>query len=250
MLILDVYHVSKAFGGLQALQDVNLKVEEGTIHSLIGPNGAGKSTLLNVLTGMLKPDHGSVVFSGKPLQDVSPHAINQLGIARVFQTPAIFPELSLLENVTIPALAARDGEFRANLMETPQHLGPIRELAEEKLCEVGLEHLMNTEARFLSRGDKRRLELALCLAHQPKLLLLDEPTAGMSRHETEKTIELLRKISQKGMTKVIVEHDMNVVFSLSDTITVLAQGQVIAEGGPDEVRGHPKVVEAYLGEAH
>ena len=135
-------------------------------------------------------------------------------------------------------------------METPQHLGPIRELAEEKLCEVGLEHLMQTEARFLSRGDKRRLELALCLAHQPKLLLLDEPTAGMSRHETEKTIELLRKISQKGMTKVIVEHDMNVVFSLSDTITVLAQGQVIAEGGPDEVRGHPKVVEAYLGEAH
>ncbi len=246
--ILDVSRVSKSFGGLRALQDVNLQVMEGSIHSLIGPNGAGKSTLLNVMTGLLQPDEGTITFDGRTLQNVTPHEINQYGIAKVFQTPAIFPEMTLLENTLIPAFARRDGSFRANLFETPEHAHEVYEQAEEALAEVGLQDHMKQEARYLSRGDKRRLELAICLVQKPKLLLLDEPTAGMARHETESTIQLLKQISSKGMTKVIVEHDMSVVFSLSDRITVLAQGQIIAEGGPDEVRGNPKVIEAYLGE--
>jgi branched-chain amino acid transport system ATP-binding protein len=179
-----------------------------------------------------------------------PYEINQRGMARVFQTPEIFPEMTLTENVAIAALAERDGSFARNFLQHPRELRSVRETAEVMLGDVGLQDKRDVEARHLARGDKRRLELAICLAHRPRLLLLDEPTAGMSHHDTHSTAELLRRIARESMTKLIIEHDMDVVFSLSDRITVLHQGGVLAEGTPDEIRGNAAVQEAYLGGAH
>lgn len=247
MGLLEVRTLNKRFGGLTAVNDVDLTVESGTVHSIIGPNGAGKSTLLNMLTGNLAPDRGTVVFGERSLVGLKPFQINQLGVARVFQSPEIFPSLTLLDNVTIAALAARDGSFRLNFLQRPSRRAEVVEAAEQALADVGLLELRHAEAVHLSRGDKRRLELAICLAHQPRLLLLDEPTAGMSQKETHSTIELLRKMADNGMTKVIIEHDMKVVFALSDRITVLHQGKVIADGPPGEIRENEAVHDAYLG---
>lgn len=247
MALLEVRGLRKRFGGLVATNDVDLTVREGTAHSIIGPNGAGKSTLLNLLIGRLAPDSGTISFAGTSLVGRPPHQINQLGVARVFQTPSVFPDMTLVDNVTIAALAARDGCFRFNLLQHPTKRADAVAAAEESLMEVGLDGIAASHAAELSHGDKRRLELAICLAHQPRLLLLDEPTQGMSQSETHATVELLRSLLKKGMTKVIIEHDMKVVFSLSDEITVLHQGAVIASGEPDAVRADEAVLEAYLG---
>jgi ABC-type branched-chain amino acid transport systems, ATPase component len=249
-VVLHVADVHKNFGGLHALADIDLQVEEGKTHAIIGPNGAGKSTLLNVIIGRLPPSSGAVIFDGTVLTGKKPHEINQLGVARVFQTPEIFADLSVLQNVMTPAFAKRDGAFRINMLRGVDSEHAIREEAEHMLEDVGLLQRRNVHAGALSRGDKRRLELAMCLIQKPRLLLLDEPTAGMSRHDTNTTIELLKKIKARGMTKVIIEHDMHVVFSLADKISVLAGGRIIAEGLPDQVRGDPRVQEAYLGGAH
>ncbi len=247
MSILSVKNVNKRFGGLKALNEVNLEVEEGTVHAIIGPNGAGKSTLLNCFVGRLIPDTGSVEFNGVSLVGMQPHEINQVGVSRVFQTPEIFSDLSLLENVIIPSLARRDGAFRVNAWSSVEDEKEIEIQALETLEDVGLIDSAYIVASQLSRGDKRRLELAMGLIQHPRLLLLDEPTAGMARHDTNRTIELLQKIKERGMTKVIIEHDMHVVFSLADTISVLAQGEIIVTGPPEEIRGNPIVKEAYLG---
>lgn len=248
--ILSVSDVNKHFGGLHALRDVNLNVEEGTVHAIIGPNGAGKSTLLNCFVGRLIPDTGSVVFNGRSLIGLKPYQINQTGVSRVFQTPEIFSDLTVFENVMIACFAKRDGAFELNALSRSRDQKDIIEQAETMLADVGLLEKREWHAASMSRGDKRRLEMAMCLAQDPKLLLLDEPTAGMSRADTNNTIDLLKSIrAKKNITKVIIEHDMHVVFSLASKISVLAQGTVIAEDEPENIKGNPKVKEAYLGEA-
>lgn len=249
MGILEVNNVNKAFGGLKALNEVNLSVEEGTVHAIIGPNGAGKSTLLNCFVGRLIPDTGSVTFNGTSLLGLKPHQINQVGVSRVFQTPEIFTELTIIENVMIPAFAKYDGDFRINAWQSVISRGEIRDKAESVLSDVGLIDFKDDLVANMSRGDKRRLEMAMCLVQDPKLLLLDEPTAGMSRADTNNTVDLLQRVGTH-ITKIVIEHDMHVVFSLADYITVLAQGTPIAGGKPEDIKGNPKVQEAYLGGTH
>jgi len=251
MGILEVKGINKRFGGLQALGDVNLSIQENTVHAIIGPNGAGKSTLLNVLVGKLIPDTGSVMFDGQSVLGRKPHEINQMGISRVFQTPEIFADLTVLENVLIPCFAKRDGSFRMHAFETVANEASVNETAEQMLADVNMLEKRRMHAGSLSRGDKRRLEMAMCLVQQPRLLLLDEPTAGMARADTNNTIDLLKEINEKrDITMAIIEHDMHVVFSLAERITVLAQGTPLVEDTPENIKGHPKVREAYLGEAH
>lgn len=251
MGILEVQNVNKSFGGLKALQNVNLSVEEGTIHAIIGPNGAGKSTLLNCFVGKLIPDTGTVTFDGQSLLGKKPHEINQTGVSRVFQTPEIFTDLTVFENVMIPCFAKRDGAFELNAWSSVQGQQDMKEKAEQMLIDVDMIDKREMIASSMSRGDKRRLEMAMCLAQDPKLLLLDEPTAGMARADTNNTIELLAQIQdRRHITMAVIEHDMHVVFSLAQRISVLAQGTVIVEELPENIKGHPKVQEAYLGTAN
>jgi branched-chain amino acid transport system ATP-binding protein len=250
MSILEVKGVNKRFGGLQALGDVNLSVKAKSVHAIIGPNGAGKSTLLNCLVGKLIPDTGSVMFDGQSVLGRKPHEINQMGISRVCQTPEIFADLSVKENVLIACFAKRDGAFRMHAWESTSAETDINAQAEEILGDVNMLDKMEVLAGSLSRGDKRRLEIAMCLSQKPRLLLLDEPTAGMARADTNNTIDLLKQIhNDRDITIAIIEHDMHVVFSLAQRITVLAQGTPLVEDTPDNIKGHPKVREAYLGES-
>ncbi len=251
MGILEVKGVNKNFGGLKALDDVNLDIEEGTVHAIIGPNGAGKSTLLNTLIAKLVPDTGTITFNGRSLLGLKAHEINQIGVCRVFQTPEIFPDLTVLDNVMIPTYAKQQGAFKLNPFAAVSKDSEILDRAHAVLDDVGLTSRKDFESGSLSRGDKRRLELAMAIAQDPKLLLLDEPTAGMSRADTNNTIALLKEISEsRGITKVVIEHDMHVVFSLADKISVMAQGHVIVHGKPEDIKGNPKVQDAYLGGAH
>ena len=249
MGILEVKGVGKRFGGLQALGDVNLSVQENTVHAIIGPNGAGKSTLLNCFVGKLIPDTGSVMFDGQSLLGRTPYDITQMGVSRVFQTPEIFGDLDVMENMMIPCFAKRDGSFRMHAFESVADEKELVEKAEQMLIDVNMIDKRHMHASSLWRGDKRRLEMAMCLVQDPKLLLLDEPTAGMARADTNNTIDLLKEIKEKrDITMAIIEHDMHVVFSLADRITVLAQGTPLVEDSPENIKDHPKVREAYLGE--
>ena len=250
MGILEIKDIGIRFGGLQALGDVNLSVKENTCHAIIGPNGAGKSTLLNCLIGKLIPDSGSVMFDGQSVLGRTPHEINQLGISRVFQTPEIFGDLTVMENMLIPIFAKRDGAFELNAINAVTTESDVVEAAEKMLVEMNMADKRDMNAASMSRGDKRRLEIGMCLSQNPKLLLLDEPTAGMARADTNNTIDLLQQIKEdRDITISIIEHDMHVVFSLADRITVLAQGTPLVEDVPEKIKGHPKVKEAYLGES-
>ena len=249
MGILEVKDVNKRFGGLKALSEVNLSVVENTVHAIIGPNGAGKSTLLNCLVGKLIPDTGSVMFDGQSVLGRKPFEINQMGISRVFQTPEIFGDLTVMENMMIPLFARRDGVFRLHAIESVESESELRGRAEQMLEDVNMLDKRHMHSASMSRGDKRRLEMAMCLVQEPRLLLLDEPTAGMARADTNNTIDLLKQIkASRDITMCIIEHDMHVVFSLADRITVLAQGTPLVEDVPEKIKGHPKVQEAYLGE--
>ncbi|UWQ38746.1 ABC transporter ATP-binding protein [Leisingera aquaemixtae] len=250
MGILEVKDVGKRFGGLQALSNVNLSVKENSVHAIIGPNGAGKSTLLNCLVGKLIPDTGSVMFDGQSVLGRAPYEINQMGISRVFQTPEIFGDLTVLENMMIPCFAKRDGAFELNALSSVLRQKDILQKAEHMLEEMNMADKRHMHAAAMSRGDKRRLEIGMCLSQEPRLLLLDEPTAGMARADTNNTIDLLKQISdERDITIAIIEHDMHVVFSLANRITVLAQGTPLVEDDPQNIRGNPKVREAYLGES-
>ena len=250
MGILEVKDVNKRFGGLQALGDVNLSIAENSVHAIIGPNGAGKSTLLNCLVGKLIPDTGSVMFDGQSVLGRAPYEINQMGISRVFQTPEIFGDLTVLENMLIPCFAKRDGAFELNALSQVSSQTDVLEKAEAMLLDMNMADKRQMHSASLSRGDKRRLEIGMCLSQEPRLLLLDEPTAGMARADTNNTIDLLKQINEeRDITIAIIEHDMHVVFSLAERITVLAQGTPLVEDSPENIKGQPKVREAYLGES-
>lgn len=245
-LYLECRDVSRHFGALAALDRVSMAVARGEIRAVIGPNGAGKSTLFNVLTGVLPPTAGMVRFKGEPLTGLAPHEVCQRGVSRTFQLTALFPRLTALENVRLAAQARERGRW------LPLPAAAVRaatsRAAEQWLERVGLAHCAGAPAGLLAHGDQRLVEVAMALAQRPELLLLDEPTQGLSVEETAHTVEVLRQLlSLGGLTVVLVEHDMEVVFSLAHRITVLHQGRVIGDGAPEEVRRSAAVQAAYLG---
>lgn len=248
MALLETRGLVKEFGGLRALDLVDISVDEGELVSLIGPNGSGKSTLINTITGELEPTDGEIVYNGTDIVGMAPNEIAQLGVGRSFQTASIFPELTVGENVEIAVYAAEHGAFRVNFFRRRDSYDAVKARTEQVLEAVELHSQVDVTAKSLPYGDKRRLEVALGLATDPDLMFMDEPTAGMSPGETEMTVDLIRDMRDKwGMTIFLVEHDMDVIFEVSDRIYTLHEGQVIASGTPDEIRDDPAVREAYLG---
>lgn len=245
-LMLELSGVSKSFGGFYALQGVSVSVAQGQCHAVIGPNGAGKTTLFNVITGHLKPSDGKVILSGEDVTGMSPHRIVGRGVARSFQRINIFPKLTVYQNVQVSHIARQGRQFR--LFQPGGSL--YRAETMETLGDVGLTEDASTVAGTLAYGKQKQLELAIALASEPRLLLLDEPTAGMSPLETTESIELVGRIqAARNLTLLFTEHDMNVVFGVADRVTVLHHGEVIATGSPQEVRTDEDVIRVYLGGA-
>jgi branched-chain amino acid transport system ATP-binding protein len=240
--ILKTELLSVRFGGLAALSQVNFEVARDEVRAIIGPNGAGKSTFFNCLTGVLRPTSGRIVFNGEEITGLPSNAISQRGIARSYQITNILPNATALENVRIAAQSRRHGW---NMVSHHGALTDINQKAEAALQSVGLLGKAAELASNLSHGEQRNLEIGIALATEPKLLCLDEPTAGMSQAETDETKDLILRIA-KDLTILIVEHDMPVVMELCDRITVLHYGAILAEGTPEEIQKNPKVLEVYL----
>ena len=245
--ILETRQLTKEFKGFVAVKDVNLKVNRGSVHALIGPNGAGKTTCFNLLTHFLEPTRGSIVYKGHDITGSGPAAIARMGLIRSFQISAVFPHLSVLENVRIALQRRRGASF--DFWRTERLLEELNGRARALLESVGLAEFENAIAVELPYGRKRALEIATTLALEPELLLLDEPTAGMAHEDVERITALIKRVAA-DRTVLMVEHNLSVVAKLSDRITVLSRGEIIAEGDYAAVSNHPGVIEAYLGTEH
>ena len=245
--ILQARGLGKQFRGFRAVDGVDLDIAPDSVHALVGPNGAGKSTLFNLLTGFLRPSAGRITLDGADVTGLPPERVARLGVARSFQITTLFPQVTAREHVEL-ALQARTG-LGWRFWRSERQLGRFRDRAMELLDDVGLTDAAEVPAAALAYGRKRALELAVALALDPRVLLLDEPTAGMGAEDIDRTIALIRRV-RPGRTVVLVEHNMSVVRNLADRVTVLQRGTVLVEGGYAEVRADPRVITAYLGESH
>jgi branched-chain amino acid transport system ATP-binding protein len=250
--LLDVRDVSLSFGGLKAVREFGLTLPAGALHGLIGPNGAGKTTVFNILTGVYRPDAGTIGLGGRSLIGLPPYQIAAAGVARTFQNIRLFPQLNVLDNVRVAGEMHGRRGLAASILRSPSQLARDRatlDRARELLALFGLERRCDDVASCLPYGDQRRLEIARALATEPKLLLLDEPAAGMNTREKELLAELIRRLRDEfDLTILLIEHDMGLVMRICDRITVLDYGVTIACGPPDEIQNDARVIEAYLGE--
>lgn len=245
-IILETQGLSRFFGGLAAVNNVSIQVERNKLHAIIGPNGAGKTTLFNLISGVLKPSSGTVIYKGQDLSKLPVHRMIHLGLGRSFQITNIFPNLSAFENVRLATQSMRGDNF--NILKNTSKIAGCDERSWEVLKQVGLLEKAAVPGRFLAHGDQRKLELGMILAPDPEVLLLDEPTAGMASEQVPELIELIRGIQAQGSkTVLLVEHNMNVVMENADFITVMNHGEVLAEGVPAEIASNHDVQTAYLG---